>query len=92
MIFEWDDEKAKANFRKHNVHFEEAISVYHDPFLLTFPDPEHSDNEQRRLNIGYSSKGRILVVIHTEIKDHIHIISCRKATKKERRFYEQEKF
>jgi len=47
LTFEWDEEKARKNLRKHKVSFEEAKTVYNDPFLWTFPDPEHSDIEQR---------------------------------------------
>ena len=78
--FEWDEEKAKENLKKHKVSFEEAKTVFGDPFLMTFPDPEHSESEQRYLNIGSSSKGRVLIVIHTERHRNIRIISCRKAT------------
>jgi uncharacterized DUF497 family protein len=45
LTFEWDEEKAKKNLGKHKVSFEEAKTVYNDPFLWTFPDPEHSDIE-----------------------------------------------
>ena len=88
-IFEWDEAKAKANLKKHNVSFEEAETVYNDPFLWTFPDAEHSDLEQRYINIGQSSKKRVLVVTHTERGKNIRIISCRKATASERRAYEE---
>jgi len=92
LPFEWHEEKAKENFRKHKINFEEAKTVFNDPFLMTFPDPEHSESEQRYLNIGSSSKGRVLVVIHTERETNIRIISCRKATTKERRVYEKGNF
>jgi len=92
LTFEWDEEKAKANLGKHKVSFEKAKTVFDDPFLMTFPDPEHSNGEQRYLDIGSSSKRRILVVIHTEREANIRIISCRKATMSERRAYEQENF
>jgi uncharacterized DUF497 family protein len=89
LTFEWDEEKARENLKKHKASFEEAKTVYSDPFLWTFPDPEHSDIEQRYVNIGYSSRGRVLVVIHTEREGNIRIISCRKATANERRAYEE---
>jgi len=92
LTFEWDAEKAKGNIRKHQVSFEEAKTVFGDPFLLTFPDPEHSIDEQRYLGIGASSKGRILVVVHTERDVSIRVISCRKATPKERKVYEETDF
>jgi uncharacterized DUF497 family protein len=71
------------------VGFEEAKTVFNDPFSMTFPDPEHSDSEQRYLNIGYSLKRRVLIVVHTERGANIRIISCRKATRSERRDYEK---
>jgi uncharacterized DUF497 family protein len=89
LTFEWDEEKATESLKKHKVGFEEAKTVYNDPFLWTFPDPEHSDAEQRYINVGYSSRGRVLVVIHTEREGNIRIISCRKATASERRAYEE---
>ena len=89
LIFEWDEKKAKENFRKHKVSFEEAKTIFADPFLMTFPDPEHSDSEQRYLNIGISSKGRVLVLVHTERGGNTRIINCRKATTNERRAYEK---
>jgi uncharacterized DUF497 family protein len=92
LTFEWDGEKANENIRRHKVSFEEARTVFGDPFLMTFPDLEHSDSEQRYLNIGTSSTGRILVVIHTEREASICIISGRKATPKERRAYEEADF
>jgi uncharacterized DUF497 family protein len=89
LTFEWDEEEAKENLRRHEASFEEAKMVVSDPFLWTFPDLEHSGIEQRYINIGYSSRGRVLVVIHTERGANIRIISCRKATASERRAYEE---
>lgn len=89
LKFEWDEDKAQENFNKHGVRFEEGKTIFGDPFLWTFPDPEHSDFEQRYLDIGYSSKGRILVVCHTERDRNIRLVSCRKATATERRAYEE---
>ncbi|MEK7359123.1 MAG: BrnT family toxin [Planctomycetota bacterium] len=92
LTFEWHDEKAKKNLKKHKISFEEAKTVFNDPFLMTFPDPHHSENEQRYLNMGVSSKGKILIVIHTERERNIRIISCRKATPNERKIYEKRNF
>ncbi len=89
LTFEWDEEKAKANLKKHKVSFEEAKTVFNDPFLWTFPDPEHSESEERYINIGRSARGRVLVVIHTERGSNIRLISCCKATANERRAYKQ---
>ena len=89
LTFEWDEEKAKENLKRHKVSFEEAKTIFNDPFLLTFPDPDHSEGEERYLNIGQSATGKILIVIHTERQSCIRLISCRKTTKKERTSYEQ---
>ncbi len=89
LIFEWDEAKAKDNFKKHGVSFEEGKTIFNDSSLLTFPDIEHSVNEERYINIGISAAGRILIVIHMERQEKIRIVSCRKATARERRFYEE---
>ncbi len=87
--FEWNPVKAAANLRKHGVSFREATTVLADPLSITIIDPDHSDNEQRYIDIGMSASGRILVVVYTERGDRIRIISCRKATPVERRKYEE---
>lgn len=92
LIFEWGENKARTNLKDHKISFDEAKTVFNDPFLVTFPDPEHSDEEQRYINLGCSTKGRVLVVIHTERGENIRLISCRKATKSERRDYEEGNF
>jgi len=89
LTFEWDENKAKLNFNKHKVSFEEAKTVFYDPFLMTFPDSEYSNHEQRYINIGISSRRRFLIVIHTERGENIRIISCRKATRSEQKVYEE---
>lgn len=89
LTFEWDEVKAKENLRKHEVSFEEGKTIFNDPFLFTFPDYEHSVDEERYIDIGLSVTGRILILTHTERQDKIRIISCRKATARERRFYEE---
>lgn len=86
---EWDEAKAAENYRKHRVSFMEAISVFRDPFSLTIDDPDHSINEQRYIDIGMSSAGRVLVVSYTERDGGLRIISCRRATRSERRQYEE---
>jgi uncharacterized DUF497 family protein len=66
LTFEWDEEKAATNLRKHKISFDEAKTIFDDPFSLTFPDAAHSDEEQRYVSIGISSKRRVLVIIHTD--------------------------
>lgn len=89
LRFEWDEEKAKANLRKHRVDFDEATTVFTDPFSMTIHDPAHSGDEQRYIDIGRSDKGRVLVVVYTERGSNIRLVSCRKATSSERRLYEE---
>jgi hypothetical protein len=89
LRFEWDEEKAKANLKKHGVDFDEATTVFTDPFSITIHDPDHSVNEQRYIDIGSSATGRVLVVVYAELGSNIRIISCRKATRLERKLYEE---
>ena len=92
LTFEWDEVKAKANFEKHKIDFEEGKTIFNDPFLFTFPDDVHSSTEARFISIGLSASRLILVLTHTERQDKIRIISCRKATARERKFYEESSF
>ena len=87
--FEWDEEKAKANLTRHKVSFDEGTTVFSDLFSITIPDPDHSTDEERYIDIGTSDKGRVLVVSYTERGTNIRIISCRKATSTERTRYEE---
>lgn len=89
MEFEWDNNKAIANLQKHGVSFAEAATVFGDPLSTTFPDPDHSINESRFITIGLSTSGKIIILSHTDREDRIRIISARKATRKEQRFYEE---
>ena len=92
LTFEWDEQKAEQNLRKHKVSFEEAKTIFGDPFSITIPDPEHSASESRYVDIGYSSQGQLLVVVYTEREPNIRIICCRRATQRERRAYEEYNF
>ena len=89
--FIWDEEKAKANVRKHHVSFEEASSVFADENARVKHDSEHSDEEDRFIILGFSSTLRILVVCHVYRQGDqiIRLISARKATRNERRDYEK---
>ncbi|OGP08752.1 MAG: hypothetical protein A2048_09920 [Deltaproteobacteria bacterium GWA2_45_12] len=91
LRFEWDEVKNKYNRYKHGVWFEEAQSVFDDPLSRVFLDPEHSAEEDRFLILGMNSDSRLLVVVHCyrESDATIRIISARKATKKEVKFYEE---
>jgi uncharacterized DUF497 family protein len=88
LIFKWDKKKEKQNVTKHKISFKEASTVFRDELSLTIDDPHHSSKENRLIIIGESVENRLLVVVHTERNDHIRIISARKATKIERRYYE----
>ena len=95
IIFEWDARKARTNLKKHQVSFEEAKTIFNDPHLVTYPDEFHSDCEDRYISIGYSTRDRILLAVHTEYQETaeiliIRIISSRKATPTERKFYEED--
>ena len=66
LRFVWDVRKAAANVRKHDVDFQEATTVFDDTLSVTIPDPDHSEDEQRFLLLGLSSRRRLLVVAHTD--------------------------
>lgn len=88
MDFDWDDNKAEANFVKHGVSFLEAASVFDDELSITFRDPDHSADEERFVIIGHSHRGRLLFVSHTDQDDRPRIISAREVTRRERKVYE----
>jgi uncharacterized DUF497 family protein len=87
-LVEWDDDKAEWNLRVHGVDFREAKTVFEDPFAITIPDELHSEDEPRSITIGRSLLDKVLLVVHTERKESIRIISARKATPSERAQYE----
>jgi uncharacterized DUF497 family protein len=94
-FFEWDPKKAKQNINKHKVSFERSTTVFEDPHAVSIFDGEHSDEEDRWITMGNDHTGSILVVSHTFRRIHkdscrIRIISSRKATRNERRQYEEE--
>ena len=88
--FDWDPAKARANLRKHGISFEEAQSVFYDDFARQFYDTEGSETEDRFLLLGMSNRARVLVVCHCERSrgDVVRIISARKATRNEQKYYE----
>ena len=88
--FEWDEEKAKKNLKKHGVSFEEAATIFNDPRIATIFDPDHSEEEERFVSLGISFIQRLLSVVHTERNKRIRLISARKATRKERQTYEND--
>lgn len=91
MTFEWDDRKASANLRKHEVSFEEAKSVFLDEDALLIPDTAHSQDEERFILLGMSQHLRALVVVHCnrQAAEVIRLISARRANGSERGQYEE---
>ena len=89
MTYEGDPKKAKSNFRRHGVSFEEAATVFLDPLAITFPDPDHSDEEDREITIGLTTKHRIVFISHSPRGGRTRIIGARRATRKERKQYEE---
>ncbi len=89
LAFEWDEAKAVSNVAKHDVSFEEALTVFSDPRSITIYDVEHSESEERFIDIGQAASGRLLVVVYSERGVNIRIISSRRANAAERRQYEQ---
>ncbi|MCK3655592.1 hypothetical protein A4G19_07470 [Pasteurellaceae bacterium Macca] len=87
--FEWDLRKAEINELKHNISFNEAITVFYDDDALLIPDPEHSFLEERFILLGLSSANNTLVVVHCERGENIRIISARLATKREQAQYQR---
>lgn len=90
MRFEWDENKAAINLKRHRISFEEAVESFFDPHALDDFDIAHSDDESRYNLIGLSSR-RLLFVVYTEPEEGlIHLISARKAEMKHRKIYEQQ--
>ncbi len=89
ITFEWDENKNEINKSKHKISFEEAKSVFYDEEALVIADPEHSESEERFIILGFSNKANLLVVCHCYRSQDmvIRIISARKATKGEEKYY-----
>jgi uncharacterized protein len=89
LEFEWDLAKAELNLKEHGISFDEATTVFRDTLSITISDPDHSDYEDRFIDIGMSHRMQLLVVSYTERKNKIRIISARRATRAERKNYEE---
>ena len=89
MGYEWDQEKAASNLEKHGVSFDEAVTIFDDPFYIDFYDPDHSLDEHRYLLIRQSTGGRLLIVSYTERDEVVRLISAREVTSSERKAYEE---
>ena len=92
MEFEWDNNKAVSNQVKHDISFEEAKTVFTNPLAVIFDDEDNSDDEKREIIVGHSQTNRLLLVSFTERSTAIRIISARKATRTERKDYEENAF
>ncbi len=88
MAYQWNRDKAAANLRKHGIDFADAVSVFSDDLAVTIPDERF--DEERFVTIGLDAFGRVLVVVYTLRDEEIRVISARKATRQERRQYEEE--
>ena len=91
MEFEWNQKKAASNIRKHGISFDEAASVFNDFLAFTYDDEVHSRIERRYATLGTSNQGQVPVVAHTMRGERVRIISARKATPSEKRWYEKER-
>jgi len=89
LVFAWDPTKAESNVAKHGVSCEEALTVFADPLARIFADPDHSEREPREIIVGYSARGRLLVVSFTERVEVVRLISARVATRREHRRHEE---
>ena len=85
LSFSWDEKKNEANQKKHGVSFEEAKTIFFDEEAIEYPDPDHSDDEDRFLLVGRSYQFRMLIVCHCFRSDNseIRIITARKLSSKE---------
>ena len=90
LRFEWDGRKANDNLARHGVSFGEVLTVFGDPLGRITDDPRHSEAEERFVLLGQSAQRRMLVVMFTERGDAIRLISARRATRRERRRYEED--
>lgn len=90
MQYEWDSSKARNNVRRHRISFDEAVTVFLDPFALTFDDPDHSIAERKFITLVTSTRGRVLFVAHADPEQElVRIISARRATPTERHAYQE---
>ena len=91
--FDWDPVKARGNWRKHGIAFEQAATVFNDPLAVSIPDDDHSDTEERWVTLGRARNGRLIVISHTYRvagvnAAKVRIISARRPAKHERWQYE----
>jgi uncharacterized DUF497 family protein len=87
LLFEWDEDKARSNEAKHGVSFDEGRTVFGDPYAITIADPDHSEDEDRWIDVGFTARGRLVVAWYTQRGGRIRLIGCRKATQAEATCY-----
>jgi uncharacterized DUF497 family protein len=87
VVFEWDRRKAEINLKKHAVDFADAVAVFSDDSAITLQDD--SNGEERFVSVGLDALGRVLVVAFSWRGERIRLISARRATRRERRQYEE---
>ncbi len=89
--FEWDEQKNVINQKKHHISFEEACTVFEDENALVIDDPEHSEEEERFIILGFSLRANLLVVCHCyrASESVIRITSAQKATRHESQQYKE---
>ena len=87
--FEWDENKEHSNIDKHGIDFEEAKTAFYDNNARVIYDSEHSESEDRFILMGLSYKLRLITVSHCyrKVQEIIRIISARRATKHESKYY-----
>ena len=90
MRFTWDPVKAQHNARKHRVTFEEAVTVFEDPYAR-YRAQNHAD-EARFSVIGYSATSRCLFVVSVELENKARIVSAREATRYEKKLYQEDAY
>jgi len=90
FTFEWHEEKAELNFTKHQISFDEAMTVFEDSLAIYSDDEIHSITEERAHIIGMTSLFKLVTISFTDRDDIIRLINARKATKKERKYYESQ--
>lgn len=88
MKITWDPAKAKSNFSKHKIRFSDAEDVLFDPMALTIED-KAAQSEERFVSVGADALNRVVVVVYTYRGDDIRLISARRATRRERKAYEE---
>ena len=89
--FSWDNNKSQSNLKKHQISFEEAKTVFDDENARLIFDPDHSEDEDRFILLGFSCNSKILTVVHCYRDDeqNVRIISARKSTKQETKQYRE---